>query len=153
MPTRTAFSALLTLFTLILFTGCGGGDSGPSRYGVKGTVTLDGAPLAMGNIQFQPQTADINNAPTAIGYIKDGSFVIHPTVGPIAGPQQVVIRLVEMGEVPEKAPDDDSDEEPEAETIVKGVIRTNAEIKADGENELTLELTSDQIQPEEQDEE
>src|SRR4051794_22210111 len=64
--------------------GCGGaaGDNLP-RQAVSGTVTLDGAPVSHGFIQFRPTT----EGPTTEvgGEIKDGKYEIAREQGPVPG--------------------------------------------------------------------
>jgi len=73
---------------------------------VSGTVTLDGAPLAQGTIQFTPTTG----SPTpALVSISGGSYSIPRTQGLVAGPYKVSILssgppapLEKFGEMPGK---------------------------------------------------
>ena len=52
------FSAIV-LFVLIVFAaGCGGGNKGPKTYGVEGTVTHKGTPLAGASVTFYPAGSD-----------------------------------------------------------------------------------------------
>lgn len=135
-----ALQRVVTLASLLLLVGCGG-SSGPERYEVNGTVSIDDEPLPAANIQFIPQTDDIANAPTAVGYVKDGSFRIVSTVGPIAGIQDVEILLSK----PSGVETNDEGEEVETE-VLSGVIRTEVTVEANGENEFELKFSSSEIE-------
>jgi hypothetical protein len=68
--------------------GCGRGDNLP-RQALSGTVTLDGQPLALGVIQFQPSSPA---EPLPAGAeIKDGKFRIPREDGPTPGNYRVFI--------------------------------------------------------------
>jgi hypothetical protein len=75
------------LMTLLIL-GCGG-ESGPPRFAVEGTVLLDGGPLPAGVIRFIPQGQ--TRGPAASGPIEDGKFSLDATHGPIAGDHRVEI--------------------------------------------------------------
>jgi len=71
---------------VLLLIGC---DQQGDRQSLKGTVTLDGAPLAVGRITFLPQRG--TQGPTAGGPITDGQFSISPEGGTFTGTFQVKI--------------------------------------------------------------
>jgi len=83
----------LILLTTLAIGGCGGDTSAPAdpftRVAVSGTVTLDGAPLPEGMIQFDPTPA--TKGPTATGEIHEGKFAIEKPLGPVAGKYKVSI--------------------------------------------------------------
>lgn len=135
-----ALQRLIILASLLLLVGCGG-SSGPERYEVNGTVSIDDEPLQAANIQFMPRTDDIANAPTAVGYVKDGSFRIVSAVGPIAGPQDVEILLSK----PTGVETNDEGEEVETE-VLAGIIRTELTVESDGDNEFELNFSSSVIE-------
>lgn len=82
------FLAGLVLLGLV---GCGGrgGDSLP-RQPVEGVVTLDGAPVEKGTIQFMP-TPGTAHATLASAMIKDGKYSIPKDRGPVPGGYRVII--------------------------------------------------------------
>jgi hypothetical protein len=71
-----------------LVAGCNSGQ----RQSVHGTVTLDGAPLETGMIQFLPQSG--TKGPSAGGEIKDGKFAVDSKKGVFAGKYRVEITSV-----------------------------------------------------------
>ena len=76
--------AALSVLSTLVATGCG--DSGPRRYPVSGTVTLDGQSIAEGRIRF----IDPNMKRDAdTGKIIDGKFQFKST----AGMRRVEIRV------------------------------------------------------------
>ena len=81
---RLAFIAVVS--TTLLF-GCG--QSGPPRFEVSGTITVDGIPVPSGTIGFLPDGVD---GPAAGGQITDGSYKIKASQGPTKGPHKVEIR-------------------------------------------------------------
>ena len=79
---RVSYSAALLLGSL-LSAGCGDG-----KVGVRGTVTFDGKPVALGVISFEP--AD-GRGPNTGGAITDGRFELS---GPAAAtPGRKVVRI------------------------------------------------------------
>lgn len=129
------FLAGLALLGLV---GCGGGggDSLP-RQPVEGVVTLDGAPVEKGTIQFMP-TPGAPNATLASAMIENGKYSIPRDRGPVPGGYRVIISApdpkaapaVEPDEMPDIAPPPPPDLIPpqyNAETTL------NAEIK-EGQN-------------------
>lgn len=77
--------APMMLFGMLILTGC---DSGPTRYGVSGTVKFKGEPLKDGIIQFVP----VPSGPTSAGpLIVDGNYTIPRDKGLVAGKYRIVI--------------------------------------------------------------
>ena len=66
-----------TLMLVLTVLGCG--ESGPPMGDVEGTVTIDGAPAAMGSVTFTP-TDGVR--PSGAGDIKDGKYALKVAVGP-----------------------------------------------------------------------
>lgn len=66
--------------------GCRG-ETGPAKYTVSGTVTLDGKPLSNGDVTFYPVAG---NLPAAAGKLEDGRY----TFRTVAGEHRVVVRAV-----------------------------------------------------------
>ena len=84
--TRLAIMSVCVVFALVLVVGCNGNDG---RQALEGTVTLDGEPLAEGNVSFRPMPG--TKSPTAGGRIVDGKFSILPEKGLSAGTFRVEI--------------------------------------------------------------
>jgi hypothetical protein len=81
------------LFAALLL-GCSGGDGdGPSRHRLTGTVTLDGQPVASGQIFFDPDVSQGNSGPQAYATIKDGKYDTSAGEGKghVGGPHKVSI--------------------------------------------------------------
>lgn len=83
----------LALAHLLWLSGCGG-PSGPERALVRGTVTLDGVPIAEGTIVFLPDEG--LQGPSTGGKIQDGAFLLPRDVGPILGPHRIEIQAVRI---------------------------------------------------------
>ena len=102
---RTATGMMLAaLLYCISLTGCG--RSLPETVPVHGTVTLDGKPLGVGRITFQPikSAAGYPNRPASGKIGNDGSFEMSsfaPGDGVVPGEYQVVINTQTSGPTPE----------------------------------------------------
>ncbi|MFM9966623.1 MAG: hypothetical protein ACKV2Q_36050 [Planctomycetaceae bacterium] len=88
---RLHLTFALTSGVCLFFAGCGGGDAGPTKVAVSGTVTLDGAPLDHGTLLIKWK----GNA--AAGDIVNGTFTIPENIGPIPGKHRVEISSLEGG--------------------------------------------------------
>ena len=75
------------LVAAILLAGGCRRAAGPVKHAVSGTVTLDGKPLANGDVTFYPVAG---NLPAAAGKLQDGRY----TFRTVAGEHRVVIRAV-----------------------------------------------------------
>jgi len=53
--------------------GCGG-ETGPRRYRVQGTVTYDGQPLQFGRISFVPDAAKGTKGPPGYALVREGRY-------------------------------------------------------------------------------
>lgn len=82
------------LLSLTLLAGCGGGDP-LGRKAVTGNVTLDGAPVVQGSINFEPQGTDATAAGGAP--IKDGKYTIAREMGLPPGTYRVRINIPKPG--------------------------------------------------------
>jgi hypothetical protein len=82
-------AALFVMAACVVVNGCG--DS--NRAAVSGTVTLDGAPLEQGVINFFP--AEGNKGPTAGGTITSGRYEIASEKGVAVGSNRVTISSVQ----------------------------------------------------------
>ena len=69
--TRTWLVLTCFCFSFALI-GCGGGDEGPERYHLSGTVTYDGKPIPQGMIKFTP--AKGTKGPQGNAQIVDGKY-------------------------------------------------------------------------------
>lgn len=98
---RIGLGVVLGVFGVSV-AGCNGdGDQRP-RERVSGTVTLDGAPLAAGDITFMP--ADPASSSTAAaGKVVNGAYDIPHAEGPMPGPYRVSISSVEETAPPNAA--------------------------------------------------
>ncbi len=80
---------MLACVPALYLTGCG--ESGPTRYGVSGTVTYKGEPVPYGDIVFEPDSSKGNEGPAARATIEKGAYVIEKEKGAVAGPLRVRI--------------------------------------------------------------
>jgi hypothetical protein len=80
------------LATVLIGCNSGGGD-GPSRNRLTGAVTLDGQPVASGQIFFDPDVSQGNSGPQAFATIKDGKYDTSAadSKGHVGGPHKVRI--------------------------------------------------------------
>ena len=78
----------LIAWALLLVVGCG--PAGPTRAEVSGVVSLNGAPVSEGSINFFP--TDGNTGPEAGGAIRDGKYHIPRAQGPVLGKNRVELR-------------------------------------------------------------
>ena len=75
---------------LLLVIGCnGGGDSGPQKYAISGSVSVDGSPITEGEILFIKLG---ENGSRAAGAIVEGKYEIPAESGAVPGEQVVEIR-------------------------------------------------------------
>jgi len=70
--------------------GCGG-DAGPARYDLSGTVTYDDRPVPAGYILFAPDKSQGNQGPGAQADIRDGHYQTPAGQGAVGGPHVVTI--------------------------------------------------------------
>src|SRR5690349_21814612 len=73
----------------LLAAGCGG-ELGPARRPVSGSVKLDGRPLSDGAITFLP----LGGGPAATAELADGAYAIEALRGPAPGAYNVEIVAV-----------------------------------------------------------
>lgn len=76
MPRQNVLHCCLSLaasLALVCF-GCGGGETGPQRYRVSGTVTYGGMPVPAGTIVFEPDASAGAKGPQGTARIEDGKF-------------------------------------------------------------------------------
>ena len=91
---RMIHLALLTAF--IVSAGCSGGNDGPVRFPLAGTVTFDGKPVMDGEIFLQPDSAAGNSGPASIAGIRDSKYSIPVEQGVVGGPYLVKITAYEV---------------------------------------------------------
>jgi hypothetical protein len=72
MITRRSWLAAGACLAVALVAGCS--DSGPKRYDVSGSVTLEGRPIPFGEVVFTPDGAKKNSGPQGIAKIQDGKY-------------------------------------------------------------------------------
>jgi len=123
-----------------VMAGCG--PSGDSRQAVRGTVTLDGQPLAEGIISFRPAPGTSGN--TAGGAIRQGRFELPAERGLPPGEYVVQIQSYERtGRTVDTT--DDPLGGPAAPERVPIRFRQTGQLKAtvvaDGENVFKFKLT------------
>ena len=69
------FAIALSVSAMVVIVGCGGDDSGLGRrYKVSGKVTINGAPVPHGTINFLPVKPPSPEGRAATGEIKDGAY-------------------------------------------------------------------------------
>jgi hypothetical protein len=132
------FTSQLFAIALAAFVGC---SDGPQRIPVKGTVSLDGQPLATGSLLMTP----LSKGPVAGCDIKDGSFVMPSERGP--GPGVYRVEITAYRPSGKKVYDSDFNVSTEAlEAIVPAQYNTASEltatVSAETENEFTFDLKS-----------
>lgn len=70
--------------------GCGG-QSGPPRYEISGTVTYSGQPTPAGQVTFAPDSSRQNRGPGGYGKIINGKYTTVLNRGAVGGPHRVTI--------------------------------------------------------------
>jgi hypothetical protein len=92
MDSRLVARTILLFISVGLWTGCTGSSAG--RYGITGTVNLDGSPVAKGMISFQP----LENGRTSSGaVIEGGKFAIPANKGLPVGKYRVEVHAAAPG--------------------------------------------------------
>lgn len=137
---RSLYWLVPALACLMILAGCGK-DS--RRRGIDGTVTLDGAPLALGYISFRPKLG--SPGPTAGAEIIDGKYSIAPQGGTFVGKFRVEITASRPSG--NKVPDRFTGK------LVEGYVqylptryndqsKLTAEVQAEGKNQFEFTLES-----------
>jgi hypothetical protein len=132
------FKVQLLALALAAFAGC---SDGPQRMPVKGTVSLDGQPLATGNLLMTP----LKKGPVAGCDIKDGSFEMPSDRGP--GPGEYRVEITAYRPTGQKVYDTDLNVSTETlEPIVPARYNAASELTAtvnvETENEFKFDLKS-----------
>ena len=130
----------------LAINGCGG-DSGPERAEVSGSVTFAGQPIETGSIAFIPDGA--TSGPSVGGSIRDGMYHIPRSEGPVIGTHRILIQAtrptgqqVEAGE----GADDPAAMVDEVEMYIPERYNRNSELTADvqpGSNQFDFALEGD----------
>jgi hypothetical protein len=123
--------------------GCGGPSDDLPRQAVRGTVTLDGAPLKGGLIQFQPDQPGLSTAGAA--GIADGTYSVAKAEGLVPGKYLVMVTSTPPPTPlpPGTAPGDPV--APPKETIppqYNAKTKLSAEVTKEGPNKFDFELKS-----------
>jgi hypothetical protein len=139
-----SFTIMRPVFTILcagvlLLSGCGGERI--ERCPVRGSVRLDGQPLAEGTILFSPRA----QGPSAGGEIRDGVFTLSEQEGPSPGPYLVEINAYRpTGKTERDAATGETITL--AESIIPPRYNRNStltvEVKAGEENRFEFELQS-----------
>lgn len=147
---RSFYCAVFTTLTLVI--GCGGGGEKPiGRKAVSGTVSLDGAPLNRGAIDFRP---DGSGAHVVGGgaVIKDGKFSIPANQGLVPGKYKVSISSPDSeGSTPAAAKSAEDQMNAVASAKIKERVAAKyntateltEEVKSSGSNEFQFKVESD----------
>ncbi len=127
------------IYGLLIWVGCGAfvgcGDPGPKTYPVSGSVTLDGRPLAEGDIYFFPLDANVS---ADAGRITGGQFAFRAK----AGKMRVEIRAAHV--VPGKrTPMGGPVREESLPARYNKATELTAEVVAGGANQFNFPLRSD----------
>ncbi|QDU48860.1 hypothetical protein [Gimesia panareensis] len=135
---KTVAYYLMLACTAGVLVGCGGGDAGPTTYPVTGKVTVDGEPLAEGNIIFRDAEG---KAASGAGKIEQGAFSFET----VAGKKAVVITA--NREIPGKTVAGGAPDEPPVPAVEQYLpeeynekTTLEAEVSEAGPNEFTFEL-------------
>ena len=86
-------SRLIWITVLVTVSACRN-DDGLGRVEVRGSVAYQGAPVQRGLITFRPASG--SKGPAAGTGIVDGKFLIPAEKGPIAGHQEVEVKIVDV---------------------------------------------------------
>jgi hypothetical protein len=132
------FKVQLLALALAVFTGC---SDGPQRMPVKGTVSLDGQPLATGSLLMTP----LKKGPVAGCDIKNGRFEMSGERGP--GPGEYRVEITAYRPTGKKLYDSDFNASTETlEPIVparyNAASELTATVSAETENEFKFDLKS-----------
>jgi hypothetical protein len=140
MTSRTLREQALLILVLICITGCSGA-SGPKRFPIEGSVTLDGQPLETGSVTFVPQGGSTATSAT----IENGAFFADEKTGLPPGNYRVEIMSTRKTgrKIPGPGPDGQVDE---VEQIIPARYNTQSELVAGVEdketNRFEFELSS-----------
>ena len=136
-------SALAIVF---IAPGCGGATDDFPRHAISGTVTLDGKPLGLAAISFDPD-GQANQKPVSVGApVVGGSYSIARDVGPTPGKYRVSVVENTAGEVDQSAAPGAPPKATKGKPAIPEKYNTKstltAEVKADGPNTFNFDLTT-----------
>lgn len=134
-PTWRWLPVLACCAALAGISGCGGGNDGPKRYGVSGTVTYDGKPVPRGFIIFEPDSSKGNSGPGGGASIVDGRFATESGKGTVGGPH--IVKVTGYDGVP--TTNEEGMELPEGEELFD-LYETTADFPKDEDAELELDV-------------
>ena len=96
---RNMVPMALTALLLVL-AGCSGGNDGPARFPIAGSVNFDGKPVMDGEIFFQPDESAGNSGPASVAPIKNSEYSLPAELGLVGGPYLVKITAYEVPKNP-----------------------------------------------------
>jgi hypothetical protein len=127
---------------VVFLAGCG--DSGPKRYGVKGTVTYKGKPIENGLISFVLVGSEASSGGAAI---TGGKYELPEVAGLAAGEYEVIISVPTGGPPPKESGDEPpgtgAGEKETRETLpakYNSKTELKREVKAGEQNEFNFDL-------------
>ncbi len=134
--------ALRLLVGLALLASTAAGCDSSSRHGLRGTVKLDGEPLANGTISFTPQPGTAG--PTAGSVITKGTYDVKSSKGLLPGSYRVEITGWRF--TGRKITNRLGQEEDETESVVPTQYNKQSELTADlaadGARQFDFDLSS-----------
>lgn len=107
-PRWGQFVPMFALFSMFSI-GCGGGDSGPPRFDISGTVTYNGQPVPVGSIQFLPDASKGNSGPAGYATITDGKFNTSSGGKGVASEGTYQVTITGFSQVQQTTPDPDAE--------------------------------------------
>ncbi len=134
------------LLVALTIVGCEKG--GRKVVPVKGTVTIDGAPMTFGRVLFSPIASEgqMEAGKPAIGYIQsDGTFTLttyKANDGAVTGNHRVIVSSKSRKKSDRSKPPW-PDNVPRFENL--RLVGQRFEVKQEGQNSIEIQLTSDQI--------
>lgn len=137
------YSILLLVVLALLVSGCGRAGDPYGRRPVRGTVELDGTPLAAGSIVFYPA----ERGPVVSGVpVTEGRFEIPAAQGLPAGNYKVAVTAAEPVSTRGMSAEELMEHPPGAKSLIPAKYNTSTTLKFEvndaTENVCDLKLTS-----------